>query len=140
MSFETALHRHQLATVDEESERAELGNDTVVAAGCLGLLLERAQLPSHFAQEVGQARHVGLGAVEAPLGALAPFAVLQHPRSFLDDRSSIFGSSVEHRIDLALRHDHVLLTADTRVGQQFLDIEQPARNVVERVFALTRTK
>ncbi len=49
---------------------------------------------------------------------------------------AVLGPGVEHGVDLALRHDHVLLAADAGVGQQLLHVEQAARHAVDRVLAV----
>ena len=54
--------------------------------------------------------------------------------SMIARRSS--GAGVEHRVELALADDHVLLAADAGVGEQLLDVEQPARHAVDRVLGL----
>ena len=104
--------------------------------GGLGLAFERPQLAAHLAQQVLHAQEVGLGRVEATLGLLLAAPVLEDAGGLLDDRPTILGAGVEHRVDLALADDHVLLTADAGVAQQFLHVEQPARHAVDRVLAL----
>ena len=54
-------------------------------------------------------------------------AELQHAGGLFDDRPALLRSGVEHRVDLALAHDHVLLSTDTGVAEQLLHVEQPAR-------------
>ena len=58
------------------------------------------------------------------------------PGGLLDDRPAILGPRVQHRVELALPDDHVLLAADARVGEQLLDVEQPARRAVDHVLRL----
>ena len=48
------------------------------------------------------------------------------------------GPGVEHGVELALRHDDVLLAAHAAVGQQLLHVEQPAGHAVDGVLALAR--
>ena len=109
------------------AQRRQLGDELAVAAGRLGLALERAQLAAHLAQQVLHAQQVGLGGVEPALGLLLALAVLQDAGGLLDDRPAVLGAGVEHGVDLALADDHVLLAADAGVGEQLLDVEQPAR-------------
>ena len=42
--------------------------------------------------------------------------------------AAVLGAGVEHGVDLALADDDVLLAADAGVGEQLLDVEQPARH------------
>ena len=111
-----------------------------MASGGLGLAFERAQLSTHFANEVLDAEEVRLGAVETALGLLFPFAVLEDSRCFFDDRAAVFGTGIQHGIDLALADDHVLLTSDAGVGEKFLNVEQATFDTVDGVFAFTRSK
>ncbi len=98
-----------------------------MAAGRLGLLLERSQLAAHLAQQVLQPDQAGLGRLEAPLGALLAPAELEDAGRLLDDQAAVLGSGVEDGVEVALGDDHVLLAADAGVGQQLLDVEQAAR-------------
>ena len=105
-------------------QRAELGDQIAVATCRVGLALERSELTAHLAKQILHAQQAGLGGVETTLGALLATAELQHAGGFFDDRSTLFGAGVQHRVDLALADDHVLLTADTRVAEQLLHVEQ----------------
>ena len=107
-----------------------------MAAGRVGLALERAQLAAHLAEQVLQAGEVALGGRQAALGLLLAAAVLQDAGGLLDDQPALLGPGVEHGVDLALADDHVLLAADAGVGQQLLDVEQPARHAVDGVLAV----
>ena len=62
--------------------------------------------------------------------------VLEDAGGLLDDQPPVLGPGVEHGVDLALDDDHVLLAADAGVGQQLLDVEQPARHAVDGVLAV----
>ena len=111
-----------------------------MATGGVRLSLERLQLTTHLAQQVLCTHETRLGAVEPTLGFLLALAVLQYAGCLLDDRPSILGTRIQHRIDLTLAHDDMLLATDSCVRQQFLYVEQSARHPVDRVFALTRTE
>ena len=116
--------------------RAQLGDEAAVAAGGVGLALERAELAAHLAEQVLRRSEVALGGLEPALGLLLALAELQDAGRLLDDRPAVLGPGVEHRVDLALADDHVLLAADAGVGEQLLDVEQPARHAVDRVLAV----
>ena len=102
----------------------------------IGLPLERAQLPTHLAQQILHAQQAGFGGIEAALGLLLAATELQHAGGFFDDRPSLLRPGVEHRVDLALADDDVLLAADAGVAEQLLHVEQPACDAVDRVLAL----
>ena len=50
--------------------------------------------------------------------------------------AAVLGTRVEHRVELALADDHVLLATDAGVGQQVLDVEQAARRAVDLVLGV----
>ena len=120
-----------------QANRVELGDQTVVAARRVGLAFERAQLAAHFAQQIAEAQQVAFGRFEAALGLLLALAELQDARGLFDDRPAIFGTRVQHRVELALPDDDVLLAADAGVGEQILDVEQAARRAVDHVLGFT---
>ena len=132
--------RVDLATGEVQADRLQLGDETVVPARRVGLAFERPQPAAHLAQQVGEAQQVALGRLEPALRLLAALAELQDAGRFLDDRPAILGPRVEHGVELTLADDHVLLAADARVGEQLLDVEQPARRAVDHVLRLTRAE
>ena len=108
-----------------------------VAAGGVGLALERPQLAAHLAQQVLERGEVALGGGQPALGLLPAAAELQHAGRLLDDSRPVLGPGVEHGVELALADDHVLLATDAGVAQQLLDVEEPARHPVDGVLAVT---
>ena len=113
--LQASLQATNLAARHMQTQRAQFGDQCTVAACGIGLALERFELTAHFAQQILGAHQVGFGALQATLGFFFALAMLQHTRGFFDDRPTIFGASIQHRIDLALAHDHVLLAADTGI-------------------------
>ena len=93
-------------------------------------------MPAHLAEQVLHAQQVRLGGVESAFGLLLALAELEDAGSLLDDRPPFLGAGVEHRIDLALADDDVLLASDAGVGQQFLDVEQTTRHTIDRVLGV----
>ena len=112
----------------------------VVRAGRGGLALEGPDLAPHLAHQVAQALEVLRGGGQPALGPLAAPAVLEHPGRLLDDGPAVLGAGVEHGVELALADDHVLLAAHARVGEQLLDVEQPAGRPVDGVLAVARAE
>ena len=92
----------------------ELGDEVAVAAGGVGLALERAELAAHLPQEVLEAGEVALGGGQLALGLLLAPPELQDAGGLLDDEAPLLGPGVEHGVDLALADDDVLLAADAR--------------------------
>ena len=131
------LQPGDLVAGEVEADRAQLLDQAAVAAGGVGLALQRRELAPDLAQQVVEAQEVALGGLEPALGPLAPLAELQDAGGFLDDRPAVLGAGVEHRVELALPDDHVLLAADAGVGEQLLDVEQAARRAVDLVLGVT---
>ena len=130
--------RRDLAAGEEQPQRFEFAGDVAVATRRVGLTLERLELPAYLTQQVVQANEVALGRLEPTLRLLATAAELQYAGGLFDDGAPVFGARVEHSVELALAHDHVLRAANAGVRQQLLDVEQAARHFVDRVFALAR--
>jgi hypothetical protein len=83
-----------------------------VTAGCLGLPFERPQLAAHLAMQILQTHEVRLRRLDPALGPLSAPAELKDAGGLLDDGAAILGASLQHRVELALTHDDVLLAAD----------------------------
>ena len=73
-----------------------------MAAGGVGLALERAQLAAHLAQQVLEPDEVGLGGGQPALGLLLAPPELEDAGRLLDDQPAVLGPGVEHGVDLAL--------------------------------------
>jgi hypothetical protein len=132
------LQPGDLVTGEMQPDRPQLFHEPAVATRRVGLALQRGELAAHLTEQVVEAQEVALGGLEAALGALAPLAELQDAGRFLDDRAAILGARVQHRVELTLADDHVLLATDPGVGQQLLDVEQPARRAVDLVLGVAR--
>ena len=122
----------------EDPQRVQLGHQVAVAAGGLGLALQGPQLAPDLPQQVGEAEQVGLRPLQPPLRLLLAAAVLEDARRLLHDEPAVLGPGVEDGVEVALGHDDVLLAAHAGVGEQLLEVEQPAGDAVERVLALPR--
>ena len=118
----------------------QLARHPVVRARRCGLALEGPDLAAHLAHQVAQALEVLRRGGQPPLGPLPAAPVLEHAGGLLDDGPAVLGSGVEHRVQLALADDHVLLAADARVAEQLLDVEQPAGRPVDGVLAVARAE
>ena len=137
---ETGAKCCDLATGEKPLQRRELGDEIAVPSRCLRLTFEGTELATHFAQQVLHAQQAGLGGVEASLALLLSPTELEHACCFFDDRPAILGTGVQHGVDLALAHDHVLLATDSGVAEQFLHVEQTAVHAVDRILALSRAE
>ena len=128
--------RQDLAPGEVQPQRTELGDELVVAAGRVGLTFERAQLAAHLAQQVLQAQQVASVASSRRSAFSLRVRYLRMPAasSMIARRSS--GRALSTASSWPCADDHVLLAADAGVGEQLLDVEQPARHAVDRVLAV----
>jgi len=99
-----------------------------------------AHLAAHLTNEVAQSFEVLLGCRETSLGALLAASVLQDTGRLLDDRATILRGGIKDGVELALADDHVLLTPDTGVAQELLDVEQATGGAIDGVFGVTVSK
>ena len=76
------------------------------------------------------------GRVELAQRPLLALPVLEDTGGFLDEAAPVLGTGGEHGVERALPDHDVHLAADAGVGQQFLDVEQPAGAAVDRVLGL----
>ena len=134
--LELALPPHQLPAGEVDPQSRQLRDQAPVASSGVGLTLERTQLPADLSEQVVDPGQVGLGGLKPTFGPLLATAVLQHARRLFDDEPALLGPGVEHPVDVPLRDDHVLLAADTAVGEELLDVEQPAGHPVDGVLAV----
>ena len=107
---------------------ADVGLDAGGPAGHLGLAAERLELAADLAEQVAEPGQVAVGGVELAERLLLALAVLEDAGGLLDEAAAVLGGRVQDRVELALADDHVHLAADAGVGEQLLDVEQPARS------------
>ena len=104
------------------------------------MAFKRTQLTTDFTKEILQTGEVAFSRSEATFRLLLAAAVLQNAGSFFDDGAAFFRTCVQYRVDLTLRNDDVLLTTNTAVREQVLDVEQSTRHTIERVLAVARAE
>ena len=105
---------------------ADVGLDDRRLAGHLGLPAQRLELAADLGEQVVEPGEVALGGVELAERLLLALAVLEDAGGLLDEAAPVLGGRVQDRVELALPDDHVHLAADAGVGEQLLDVEQPA--------------
>ena len=141
--FERALVRHVLGqgrlqldqVVGEETGTrvADVELDGLGAPRDFCLLAQRRELPPDFAGEVAEPCEVGLHGFEFADRFFLAAAVLEDAGGFFDETAPVLRGGVEHLVQLPLPHDHVHFPAQAGVGQEFLDVQQPAAGAVDRV-------
>ena len=116
-----------------QTQIADLGFQPVISLGRPRLTAEGSQLPFDLPDEVLESEHVLVGSFETALGFLLAAAVFEDARCLLDHGPVVLGRGVEHLVDLTLPDDHMLMTANARVTEQFLHVEQPAAHAIDLV-------
>ena len=128
----------QLRAGHVEPHGPQLVGQAGVGTGGGGLALEGADLALDFADQVEEPLEVLLGRGQPPLGPLAATAVLEHAGRLLDDGPPVLGPGLQDGVEVALADDHVLLATHAGVGEELLDVEEPAGGPVDRVLAVAR--
>ena len=108
--------------------------------GLAGLPLKGANLTPNLTQNVGQTQKVRLGSLQLSFGLAFLDLEPHHPRGFLKNRPSVFGSGGKNLVDLTLFHDGVRGPADPGVQKESLDVLEPAIRPVQGVLAQTVPK
>ncbi len=116
-------------------QRGQFVEARLVAARLARLPLQRADLPFHLADDVGEADQVGLGVFEFAQGLLFLALVLRDPGGFLENRAAVFGTRRENLVDLALFHDRIGRAPDAGVHEEAVNVAQAARRLVDLVLA-----
>ncbi len=110
--------------------------DDAGLAGDFRLPAQRTQLAPQFGGQVGQASEIGGHRLQLAQGFFLALAVLEDTGGFLHKGAPVLRTGVQYRVQLALTDDDVQLTADSGVAHELLDVQQPTRAPVDRVFAL----
>ena len=132
---ELGAQAHEFVGIEPRLRVAHDGRDRRGFASDLGLLAEGFELPAQLAREVAEAGQVGLHRLELSQGLLFAAAMLQDAGRFFDETAPILRARLQHAVEPPLADDDVHLTAETRVAQQLLHIEQSAALPVDRVLA-----
>ena len=105
--------------------------------GPLGLPLERADLPAHLAEHVGDAEQVLAGLLEPALRCLALVLVAGDAGGLLDDEAALLRPGRDDEPDAALLNDGVgLARADAGAEEELLHVAEADLAAVEFVFAV----
>lgn len=113
---------------------ADLELHGLCPAGHLCLLAEGRQLPADFGGEVAQPLQVGLHGLEFADGLFLASPVLEDPGGLFDEAAAVFRGGVQDAVQLALADDHVHFAAQPGIGEQFLDVQEPAGRAVDGIF------
>ena len=117
-------------------EMLQLGLNLLVPARLAGLALERPDLPLHFADEIGHAQKILLRVFQLAKRFLFLALEFCDARGLLEDNPAVFRFAGKNLCDVALREDAVARPPDTRAHEQLLDVFEPARRAVEKIFAV----
>ena len=128
--------RHDIIGKDSGAGIAHNGRNVLCFSRDLSLLAERLELAANLARQVGQSRQVRLHRVELAQRLFFTATVFENSRSLFDEPATILGGRLQHRVEAPLANNDVHLATKSRIGQKFLNIEQPARFVVDCVVTL----
>ncbi|MDX1384232.1 MAG: hypothetical protein R3190_11345 [Thermoanaerobaculia bacterium] len=106
----------------------------VVSLGGIRLALEGAEAATLLFEDVGEARDVLVGLLQATQRAVSTAPVFRDAGCLLDDGAMLIGPGAEDVADLALSDEHVLVASHAAVGQQFVQVQEPALGPVQQIF------
>ncbi len=129
-------HRKTPSGGDAEIEVLQFRPERLVPLRLPDLPLERPDLAPDLVEDVPHAGEVLAGALHLPLRLLPPDPELGDPRGLLDDHAHLVRTGVDDLADLPLRDDGVSAGAGARVEEQFGDVLQAARDLVDGELAL----
>ena len=105
-----------------------------------GLPLQGANLPLHFLNRVGDAQQVLLGVLQLAQRFLLLRFEFRDPRRLLENHPPVFRLARQNLRDVPLRQDAVARPPNPRAQEQLLDVLQPARRAIQKIFAPAITK
>ena len=124
---------HQVIGGQTQSCIAQIGLHGGGAARNFRLAAKGFELPTQFGGEVGEPGQVGGHRLELADRLFLALTVLEHTGRFLDEGATILRSRFQDLRQAPLSDDDVHFPADARVGQQLLDVHQPAALAVDLV-------
>ena len=127
------LQLHQVVREEAGARVTDLELDGLGAAGHFGLFAQRRELPADLAGEVAEPGEVGLHGFEFADRLFLAAAVFEDAGGFFDEAPPVLRGGVEHLVQLALPDDHVHFPAQAGVGEEFLDVQEPAAGAVDGV-------
>ena len=101
------------------------------------LCFQRFGFALQLLDDIVDADEVLLSLFQFPNRGLLAMLILRDAGDFVKQEPPFFGAHVENQVDLALLHDRIGIHSDAGVHEEFADIAQPTRRVVDKVAALT---
>ena len=123
-----------------KSSVACVGLDRGRSARSLSLATERPELAADLTREVVDPGEVDLHRLHLAQRPFLALAMLQDTGSLLDEAASFLGSGTQDGIELPLADDDMHLVADAGVGEQLLDVQQPAGRAIDGVLGAAVAK
>ncbi len=112
---------------------AQVRLDDGGAPGDRGLPSQGLELAPQLIGQILDAGEVGLHRVQLPQRLFLALAVLEDAGRLLDKGPASHRIGVQNGVELALPDDDMHLPADSGIGEQFLDVQQPAGVTVDLV-------
>jgi hypothetical protein len=109
----------------------------LMPAGQFRLLTKGFELPTELCQDVLEPEKVLLQSGQLPFRSFPASTVLGDPRRLLHELAPLLGPGGEDVLQVALADDGVQGSPHARVGQQLLDVEEPAGPAAEPIFTIT---
>ena len=127
------LQLDQVVREEAGARVTDLELDGLGAACHFGLFAQRRELTADLAREVAEPGQVGLHGFEFADRLFLAAAVLEDAGGFFDEAPPVLRGGVKHLVQLPLPDDHVHFPAQAGVGEEFLDVQEPAAGAVDGV-------
>ena len=137
VGINVAAKRNNIVGEDSRPSISHDGSNVLRFPRDFCLLAERLELTSDFSRQVVEAREVGLHRFELANRLLFASPVFENSRCFFNEPAAVLGCCLQDGVEASLTDNDVHLSAETRIRQQFLNIEQAARFTVDGVLALS---
>ena len=128
------------ATLEHEINGFQLVLEHCILLGLFCLTAEGAQLAVHLMQQIRHPRQILSGAVEFALGSQTATAIQTHPRGFFHQDPDILGLGINQRLDTTLFNNGIGFRARAGSQKELNNIAQPAGDLIEQIFGVSRPK
>jgi len=114
-------------------QRYQLVSYRSVAEGIFRLPLQRSNLSLQLGENIVESKHIPIGPLQTTNRSVLSKAVLQNACCLFNHSSMIIRLCVKDLRYLSLPYDDVLVSTDTAITQEFLDVEKPTVGAVDLI-------
>ena len=110
-----------------------VGLDYGCAPRHLGLTTQWFELPTKLGQQIAQPYQIVFRRIEFADGLFLALAMLEDAGGLFNEATALLGSGTQNAVELPLPDDDVHFTADPRIAEEFLYVQETARMAIDRI-------